>query len=153
MDKKVKIAIGVGLGVIALGTTYWLVTKEKPVESEETIIDTVVSEAASTVAAVLPICQREATFPLKQGSQGKQVKELQNFLNKFGSGMKITADCDFGLKTKTKLESNFRDLGYSEKTISKSFYDNIIIPSNRTGKLAGTRPANANTSGGGNWFN
>jgi hypothetical protein len=147
MDKKVKIALGIAGGVILVGTAIWLITKEKPIESEETIIDTVVSGAASSVASVLPICQREATFPLKQGSQGKQVKELQNFLNTFGSGNKITADCDFGGKTKTKLETSFRDLGFSGQVVDKYFYDSVIVLSNRNGKLQQFRPKTSSILG------
>jgi hypothetical protein len=85
-------------------------------------------------------CGNNATFPLTLGSKGKQVKELQNFLNNFGSGNKIAANCIFDNETKAKLDSNFRDLGFSGQIIDKRFYDNVIVLSNRNGKLVNYRP-------------
>lgn len=137
MEKGAKIIFGVVGGLAVVGTGIYLYQKYKNPETEDTVIDDVVNEVSSTAAAVVPICNKTATFPLKKGSQGKEVRELQNFLNKFGVGSAIVADCDFGGKTVTKAASTFRYLGISGQVINKLFYDTVVVPSNRSGVVKG----------------
>jgi hypothetical protein len=137
MEKGTKIILGIVGGLAVVGTGIYLYQKNKPTDTEDTIVDEVVNTVSNTAAAVVPICGKTATFPLKKGSQGKEVKEFQNFLNKFGKGNAIVADCDFGGKTVIKATSTFRDLGISGQVVSKLFYDTVVVPSNRSGVLKG----------------
>lgn len=136
MKKGVKIAIGAAsaLAIGALG--YWLINKNKPSEQEDS--QNVVDDVVNAEVSVISKCSREAAFPLKKGSVGKQVKDLQVFLNRHGVGAKIVEDCDFGLKTENKLSSTMRALGFSgAKTVDQQFYTNVVAASLRQGKIVG----------------
>jgi hypothetical protein len=137
MEKKAKIILGVVGGLAIVGTGIYLYQTYKPTDTEDTVVDDVINAVSNSAAAFVPICSQNATFPLKKGSKGKDVKEFQNFLNKFGVGSAIVADCDFGTKTSNKAASTFRELGISGQSITKTFYDAVVVPSNRSGALKG----------------
>ena len=85
--------------------------------------------------ASLPPCERSASFPIKVGSVGKQVKEIQKFVNKFGNAG-ISEDCKYGQITDSRVLNLFRTKNISyDGGVSKSVYDSVIVPSLRQGKI------------------
>jgi len=134
MKKEAKVALIAFSAVAVVGVGYWLATRDKNAD-EDIDSNLIVDTATGAATALVPKCSRVAAFPLKKGSVGSQVKDLQKFLNEFTGGVKIVEDCDFGTKTQNKLDVFLREQNLQGQLVNKSFYDSVIIPSLRNKKL------------------
>lgn len=137
-QKNILLFLGItsGLGLVSL-LTYNLI-KNKTRVSESKWIQPLDDKNNSQ-----NIESTDDKFPLKLGSKGSRVRQLQNILlAKFGSSIlpRFGADGDFGLETKKALESKnlpvilgqqeFENIingrGIDAKTVSKQIWEAII---------------------------
>lgn len=129
MQKSTKIILGVGGSLLALSLGYAVYRKlrNKPEDSEETIFDAAKEVIQETIGLQNPTaCSDNARFPLKVGSKGREVKDLQLFLNKF-QGSKLTTDCIFGKQTEAQLVNFYRQNNMTVKTeLSEGEYNDIV---------------------------
>lgn len=109
--KKNKLLL-VGLGVVAVGTGGYFLYKH--LEAKKNNINSTSFQQNSFVPeSILPSLPstpkiRPAGFPLKRGSKGALVKQIQTALiNKYGNGIlpRFGADGDFGSETEKALRS------------------------------------------------
>jgi len=112
MNKGLKITL-IALGVIGTGVgLYFLLRKPKNPNIPNTP-----NTPSSPNTPTTPVSE----FPLKRGSKGDKVKELQKFLNiKYSSGLVV--DGDFGPKTQGALNTA---TGLSQ--VSESWYQNNVL--------------------------
>ena len=97
MDKKTKNILIISGVILVLGvSSYFIFRKPKPKGNNE---DT--DEGDSNGGGVSINLTQNASFPLKEGSKGKQVAALQRFLN--DSGESLSVDGVFGNKTKNAV--------------------------------------------------
>ena len=112
MNKGLKITL-ISLGLIGTGVgLYFLLRKPKNPNIPNTP-----NTPSSPNTPTTPVSE----FPLKRGSKGDKVKELQRFLNiKYSSGLVV--DGDFGPKTQGALNTA---TGLSQ--VSQSWYQNNVL--------------------------
>ncbi len=155
MEKKTKIIIAGVFMLIAGGVGFgvYKIRKNRALNSVATEDEpSVMADTISVISnSVLPTCSKDASFPLKVGSKGKEVKQLQIFLNRFGSGNKIDEDCVFGSgETLPKFNVAVRELSIdadANKGMSKYVYDNVVVRSLSSGKLVTMNQSNVNLWG------
>lgn len=129
--KTIYIASGV---VIAGAVTYFIIhnqmNKAKLQRINNILDGKDINEGKSTTGKPATPELPDAKFPLKVGSYGKQVKQLQERLNaKYGSN--LTTDGKFGDATVDVLCKNFYSLCFSTTqgrlyTISQTDFDKIM---------------------------
>lgn len=166
---KNKIGLIIGGGVLAVGAFLILsyMSKRKKIVatsgSAESFADSDASSTSDSGSASGSTTQTQqntnltqnASFPLKNGSRGKQVVELQKFLNtnKYADP-KLVVDGVFGSNTERALANMYRNAsskqlsdyiksnlfgGINVKQVQKPFYDIFI------GKTQALPPALATT--------
>jgi hypothetical protein len=156
-NKKKKIELGVG----SLSTT----DSSDSSGSDSSGSSGSSGSTTSQPAANLNLTQN-ASFPLKNGSRGKQVVELQKFLNTNGyADPKLVVDGVFGSKTEAALmnmynnpaskplndyiKSNLWAIGSSAintRQVNKAFYDIFIGKTVSAPPALATTPTNPTTS-------
>lgn len=121
------VVIGIGAYLI-----YKFVTKSKPIgisTSEESP-----SQPKSTSTTLSSSSLPSASFPLKNGSKGKEVKVLQKWLNDKGySSPKLVEDGIFGAKTESVVKS--MQMGAFEKSISDYLADSSFSGNYKSGQI------------------
>tara|TARA_Y100000592_G_C5442094_1_gene303983 strand:- start:248 stop:832 length:585 start_codon:yes stop_codon:yes gene_type:complete len=112
MNKGLKITL-IALGVIGTGVgLYFLLRKPKNPNIPNTP-----NTPSSPNTPTTPVSE----FPLKRGSKGDKVKQLQRYLNiNYSSGLVV--DGDFGPKTQAALNTA---TGLSQ--VSESWYQNNVL--------------------------
>lgn len=73
-------------------------------------------------AMPIPPATKQSTFPLKFGSEGAEVENLQRFLNE-RSNAGLTVDGVFGNKTQTATQQYLGTL-----QVTESYYNSVIVP-------------------------
>lgn len=148
MEKKTKYII-LGLGVVALGTgayVYYLQKKKKQQNNR----DFTQAITSSNIPSLPPPTNSSSTsssvsssFPLKKGSSGSLVKNLQKALiKKYGASIlpKYGADGGFGSETLTALASKGLPT-----TIDSDTYTQIIISSGSSSSSSSSQASNASS--------
>lgn len=109
MKKKDKIALAIVGGVILLGAigTYLYVRKINK-DEEETDTDTDSGTKSDDPSGTTTVTQSTNTFPLKKGSRGSRVKELQKLLVCYGNLPKNQGEIDgiWGSNTQAAMEKH-----------------------------------------------
>jgi peptidoglycan hydrolase-like protein with peptidoglycan-binding domain len=140
--KHILIASGVILAGFIL-VKKWLKSQPQAMGSLSQSADTITSTANKIIAPIKETLF-SASFPLKKGSIGLQVKYLQNWLNKNGyATVKLVEDGNFGAKTESAViemqknpkTSDILEYKNSEAftdpmqsgIISKDFYDFFVV--------------------------
>jgi hypothetical protein len=142
---KGKKIILIGLGVLATGTLgyfgyeYWKKKKEKAADDAPPELDLAPpSKSSFSLPSTTP--KRNDDFPLKKGSKGSKVKQVQEvLLSKVGKDIlgKAGADGDFGSKTEAALVK----AGYPTSIDENTF--NVIVQGSDSGNSS-----SSNESGG-----
>lgn len=98
MMKKNKMAFNIVAGVLALAGIYFVY---RYVQSNKKLV---VTPPAPPAPSPTP-SPSTSVFPLRKGSRGAKVKELQNLILRFDKNAlpKFGADSDFGSETETAL--------------------------------------------------
>lgn len=151
MESKTKFIL-IGLGVVAAGAgAYYFLKKrdENDIKDFQDMVSsgTPVLPAASTPPATTykaPAAKKPAVvynqFPLKKGSKGTTVRDLQNALNqKYGA--KIGIDGDWGNETQTALQKLGLPLVIDSQTYAK-----IILGTQHASKPAGAATATTSSA-------
>jgi hypothetical protein len=154
-NKKVYVYLGVGLGIIVLGAgAYWLIFgRDKGANVRDTNNDLFKNLEKETDKPTIPytpptpkntstyVPKTNSGFPLKKGSKGTLVKQMQEALIKsYGKTIlpKWGADGDFGSETKNALISK----GFSE-VVDEATFNKIVSPAGAEKPAPG---ANGNTT-------
>lgn len=133
MNKPAKIIIGIVITIILIAVGYFLYKKfAKPVPVPESDIDTQGKK----------ISWSDDEFPIKKGSSGNRVKQLQAGLNILNNE-NLALDGKFGDKTLAALNEH-----YKVTQLSEAAYNTYIKPNlNKIDEyIASKHPANAKTS-------
>jgi hypothetical protein len=98
---KHKMWFIIGLVVLVLTTAYYFIFIHNATSSNlETSVD---KTPSANKKAILPNPNTTLQFPIRQGDVGKQVRQLQKYLNaKYQAGLSV--DGVWGEKTQTSLE-------------------------------------------------
>ena len=118
MAKKNKtgLYIGIGVGILAIGGLVFFLIKRKRAKAMMTnfpVADTNPSSSGGGGGS-----SRNQDFPLKKGSLGERVKNIQKYLNSTKQKPNLVVDGDFGSKTLTALKN------WNQKSeITKGFYE------------------------------
>jgi hypothetical protein len=147
MEKKTKLIIGI-VSTIVVGTVGIAVYNRQKNKEDESVIDDVVTVISNPFVSN---CDKSASFPLKNGSKGKQVKEFQKFINMFSGKGKIDEDCIYGNQTKGALTAFIRNnnirITDASEGVSYYVYNMIVLPSLKTGRLWSSGSTNLDSWG------
>ena len=124
MAKKVNtgLYIGIGVGILAIGGLVFFLIKRKKTKEAMMPFPTATTPSSSNSNSSSSNSSsggssRNQDFPLKRGSFGKRVENIQSYLNSTTQKPNLVVDGDFGRKTATALKN------WNQKTeISQSFY-------------------------------
>ncbi len=108
-NKKTFVYLGIGLGVAVLAGAGWYFLRQPQKLSPTALPDETNSEVPQKTPAipVTPVKTISSGFPLKKGSTGELVKQLQRALNNHYKAA-LVVDGDFGSRTQsTLLQNNF----------------------------------------------
>ena len=123
MAKKVNtgLYIGIGVGILAIGGLVFFLIKRKKQKAMMTFPTATTPSSSSSNSSSSNSSSggssRNQDFPLKRGSFGKRVENLQSYLNSTTQKPNLVVDGDFGRKTATALKN------WNQKTeISQALY-------------------------------
>tara|TARA_R110000751_G_scaffold94864_1_gene185230 strand:- start:25881 stop:26318 length:438 start_codon:yes stop_codon:yes gene_type:complete len=123
MAKKVNtgLYIGIGVGILAIGGLVFFLIKRKKQKAMMTFPTATTPSSSSSNSSSSNSSSggssRNQDFPLKRGSFGKRVENLQSYLNSTIQKPNLVVDGDFGRKTATALKN------WNQKTeISQALY-------------------------------
>ena len=100
MNKKLKIAIIIVIFIAIIISSYFLFFGKEDDSTDDPLKKT--GSGGSTTTTYANFLTKNATFPLKVGVKGKEVGQLQNYLNVTESA-NLVVDGDFGSITEKAL--------------------------------------------------
>lgn len=116
MKQGHKIFIAASVLIAAVVFIFW-----KQIKAAFTKTTTAINNAANLTGN--GSTTTGATFPLKKGSSGTEVKNLQKFLNWSNDTYNLSEDGVFGNHTEAAVQ---QETNGSE--ISKQYYDSFVVP-------------------------
>lgn len=105
MEKGTKILIGT-VATIGIGTVAFFLWKGRidRLRAEAELSKPVVEVGPTSYVPRAALCSKFANFPLRKGSKGMQVGNLQRFINQFNRSNTLKIDCDWGSKTQLEYD-------------------------------------------------